>query len=154
MGCDEMQFLISTNPGEPPKPLAKIASGGELSRIMLSSKTVLADKDAIDTLIFDEVDTGVSGSAAQKVGMKLKEVSSSRQVLCITHSAQIAALADEHLLIQKEVQQGRTFTHVDILDFEGRKQELARIIGGVQVTDLTLESAEEMLCMAGISKEG
>ena len=154
MGCDEMQFLISTNPGEPPKPLAKIASGGELSRIMLSIKTVLADKDAIDTLIFDEVDTGVSGSAAQKVGMKLKEVSSSRQVLCITHSAQIAALADEHLLIQKEVQQGRTFTHVDILDFEGRKQELARIIGGVQVTDLTLKSAEEMLSMAGISKEG
>ncbi len=154
MGCDEMQFLISTNPGEPPKPLAKIASGGELSRIMLSIKTVLADKDAIDTLIFDEIDAGVSGSAAQKVGMKLKEVSSSRQVLCITHSAQIAALADEHLLIQKEVQEGRTFTHVDILDFEGRKQELARIIGGVQVTDLTLKSAEEMLSMAGISKEG
>lgn len=153
MGCDEIQFLISTNLGEPPKPIAKIASGGELSRMMLSIKTVLADKDAIDTLIFDEVDTGVSGSAAQKVGLKLKEVAHSRQVLCITHSAQIAALADEHLLIRKDVHGGRTFTHVDILDFAGRKRELARIIGGVQMTDLTLKSAEEMLSMAGISKE-
>lgn len=153
MGCDDIQFLISTNPGEPPKPIAKIASGGELSRIMLSIKTVLADQDAIGTLIFDEVDTGVSGSAAQKVGMKLKEVSRSRQVLCITHSAQIAALADEHLLIHKDVREGRTFTHVDILDFSGRKKELARIIGGVQVTSLTLDSAEEMLHLAGIQGE-
>lgn len=153
MGCDDIQFLISTNPGEPPKPIAKIASGGELSRMMLSIKTALADKDAIDTLIFDEVDTGVSGSAAQKVGLKLKEVSRSRQVICITHSAQIAALADEHLRIHKEIREGRTFTHVDILDFAGRKKELARIVGGVQMTDLTLKSAEEMLIMAGFSKQ-
>ena len=152
-GGDEIQFLISTNPGEPPKPLAKIASGGELSRMMLAIKNVLADSDQIDTLIFDEVDTGISGSAAQKVGLKLKEVSRNRQVICVTHSAQIAALADEHLLIQKKVRDGRTFTAVFPLDFEGRKREIARIIGGVKITGLTLESAREMLEMAGFRGE-
>ena len=152
-GGDEIQFLISTNPGEPPKPLAKIASGGELSRMMLAIKNVLADSDQIDTLIFDEVDTGISGSAAQKVGLKLKEVSRNRQVICVTHLAQIAALADEHLLIQKKVRDGRTFTAVFPLDFEGRKREIARIIGGVKITGLTLESAREMLEMAGFRGE-
>lgn len=147
-GCDKIEFLFSTNPGEPPKPISKIASGGELSRIMLAVKNVLADKDAISTLIFDEVDTGVSGSAAQKVGLKLCAVSRSRQVLCVTHLAQIAALGRHHYLIAKYVKDGRTFTEVKELDFEGRKRELARIIGGVSVTELTLRSAEEMLFFA------
>lgn len=145
MGCDKMQFLVSANKGEPPKPMSKIASGGELSRIMLAIKTVLSGKDKVDTLIFDEVDTGISGAAANKVGQKLKQVSKNRQVLCITHLAQIAALADHHLQISKHVEQGRTFTHVEPLDFEGRKRELARIIGGEDTTALQLEMAEEML---------
>ena len=145
MGCDKLQFLVSANKGEPPKPMSKIASGGELSRIMLAIKTVLSGKDKVQTLIFDEVDTGISGAAANKVGKKLKQVSQNRQVLCITHLAQIAALADYHLLIEKHVEGERTFTHVQELDFEGRKREVARIIGGDQVTDLQLEMAEEML---------
>lgn len=145
MGCDIIQFLVSANKGEPPKPLSKIASGGELSRIMLAIKTVLTGKDKVDTLIFDEVDTGISGAAANKVGQKLKQVSRNRQVLCITHLAQIAALADHQLLISKHVEGERTFTQVQELDFEGRKREVARIIGGEQVTDLQLQMAEEML---------
>ncbi len=145
MGCDKIQFLVSANKGEPPKPMSKIASGGELSRIMLAIKTVLSGKDKVDTLIFDEVDTGISGAAADKVGQKLKQVSKNRQVLCITHLAQIAALADNHLRISKHVENGRTFTQVQPLDFEGRKQELARIIGGENVTELQLKMAEEML---------
>lgn len=145
MGCDKIQFLVSANKGEPPKPLSKIASGGELSRIMLAVKTVLTGKDKVDTLIFDEVDTGISGAAANKVGQKLKQVSRNRQVLCITHLAQIAALADHQLLISKHVEGERTFTQVQELDFEGRKREVARIIGGEQVTDLQLQMAEEML---------
>lgn len=145
MGCDKLQFLVSANKGEPPKPMSKIASGGELSRIMLAIKTVLSGKDKVQTLIFDEVDTGISGAAANKVGKKLKQVSQNRQVLCITHLAQIAALADHHLLIEKHVEGERTFTQVQELDFEGRKREVARIIGGDQVTDLQLEMAEEML---------
>lgn len=152
-GCDEIQFLISTNPGEPPKPLSKIASGGELSRIMLAVKTVLSGSNVGKTMIFDEIDTGISGSAAQKVGLKLKEAADNRQVLCVTHSAQIAALGEHHFLIKKEVRNGRTFTGVQPLDFEGRKQELARMISGVKVTDLTLKNAEEMLSLAGISSE-
>ena len=145
MGCDRMQFLVSANKGEPPKPMSKIASGGELSRIMLAIKTVLSGKDRVDTLIFDEVDTGISGAAANKVGQKLKQVSQNRQVLCITHLAQIASLADHHLLISKHVEEDRTFTQVQELDFEGRKKEVARIIGGDAVTDLQLKMAEEML---------
>lgn len=144
-GIDKIELLISANPGEPPRPVAKIASGGELSRMMLAIKTVLASVDDVDTLIFDEVDTGISGSASQKVGLKLKEVSKSSQVLCVTHQAQLASLANSHYLIKKQFDNGRTFTQVDLLDFEGRKQELARIIGGVNVTDVALAHAEEML---------
>ena len=144
-GTDKVEFLISANPGEPPRPVAKIASGGELSRMMLAIKTVLASTEDIDTLIFDEVDTGISGSAAQKVGLKLKEVSKSSQVLCVTHQAQLAALADAHYLISKQVEDGRTFTQVKLLDFDGRKHELARIIGGVNITDAALAHAESML---------
>ena len=144
-GCDEIELLISTNPGEAPKPVAKIASGGELSRMMLAIKNVLADKDDIDTLIFDEVDTGISGSASQKVGFKRKEVSASRQVLCVTHQAQIAALADNHFKIAKTVKDGKTYTGVTTLDHEGRRSELARIIGGVEITKATLDYAEELL---------
>ncbi len=145
MGCDRIQFLVSANKGEPPKPMSKIASGGELSRIMLAIKTVLSGKDKVDTLIFDEVDTGISGAAANKVGQKLKQVSRDRQVLCITHLAQMAALADHHLLISKHVEQDRTYTQVTELDLEGRKREVARIIGGDSITQLQLEMAEEML---------
>ena len=145
LGCDDIEILISTNVGEEPKPVAKIASGGELSRMMLAIKNVLADKDDIDTLVFDEVDTGISGSAAQKVGLKLKAVSKSRQVLCVTHLAQIAALADSHFKIQKNVSDGKTYTNVTALDHNGRRDELARIIGGVEITQATLDYAEEML---------
>lgn len=145
MGCDKLQFLVSANKGEPAKPMAKIASGGELSRIMLAIKTVLSGKDKVDTLIFDEVDTGISGAAANKVGQKLKQVSRDRQVLCITHLAQIAALADHHLRISKHVKGDRTYTQVEPLDLEGRKEELARIIGGDQVTQLQLDMAEELI---------
>lgn len=125
--------------------MSKIASGGELSRILLAIKTVLSGKDKVHTLIFDEVDTGISGAAANKVGQKLKQVSQNRQVLCITHLAQMAALADHHLLIEKHVEEERTFTQVQELDFDGRKREVARIIGGDQITDLQLKMAEEML---------
>lgn len=145
MGCDKIQFLVSANKGEPAKPMSKIASGGELSRIMLAIKTVLAGKDKVETLIFDEVDTGISGEAAKKVGLKLQEVSQNRQVICITHLAQIAALAENHLLISKHTEKERTYTDVQPLDFEGRKRELARIIGGDGVTELKLSMAEEML---------
>lgn len=144
-GCDKLQFLVSANRGEPAKPLSKIASGGELSRIMLAVKTVLSGRDKIDTLIFDEVDAGVSGAAANRIGEKLKQVSQNRQVLCITHLAQIAAMADHHLRISKHVEKDRTFTQVDPLDLEGRKRELARIIGGDKITQLQLDMAEEML---------
>lgn len=145
LGCDNIEFLISTNPGEPPKPISKIASGGELSRMMLAVKNVLSDKDDIDTLIFDEVDTGISGSAAQKVGLKLREVSKSRQVLCVTHLAQIAAMGNSHFKISKSVRDEKTFTKVEELNHEGRKQELARIIGGTEMTKASLDYAEEML---------
>ena len=145
-GADEIEFLISANPGEPPRPLAKIASGGELSRIMLAIKNVLSGSDEIGTLIFDEIDTGVSGRAAQKIALKLKQVSAGRQVICVTHLAQIAAQADCHLLIQKTVREEKTYTQVDALDFEGRKRELARIMGGMEeITPLQLQSAEELL---------
>ncbi len=144
-GMDDIEILITTNPGELPKPVAKIASGGELSRMMLAIKNVLSDKDNIDTLIFDEVDTGISGSAAQKVGLKLREVSRTRQVLCVTHLAQIASLADSHYKIMKNVSDGKTYTSVTPLDHEGRVQELARIIGGVEITQATLSFAQEML---------
>ncbi len=144
-GYDKIEFLISTNPGEPAKPLAKIASGGELSRIMLAIKNVIVHNDTIGTLIFDEIDTGVSGRASRKIGLKLKAVSKGTQVITVTHSAQIASAADEHFLIQKDFENNKTYTKVSSLDFEGRKKELARIMGGLDITDTLLKSAEEML---------
>ena len=144
-GMDSIQFLISANLGEEPKPIAKIASGGELSRIMLALKNVIAEKDSIGTLIFDEIDTGVSGRAAQKIGIKLKQISRLRQVLCVTHLAQMAVMADNHLLIEKNIQGDRTVTTVRTLDHEQRKYEIARIMGGENITELMLENAEQYL---------
>ncbi len=144
-GIDKLEFLISANPGETPKPVTKIASGGELSRMMLAIKTILSKHDIIETLIFDEIDTGISGSAASKVGQKLKQVSDSRQVICVTHQAQIAALADSHYLINKEFVADRTYTHVDLLDYDGRVNELARIIDGVNITQTAIEHAKGLL---------
>ena len=144
-GADAVAFYMSANLGEALKPLNKVASGGELARIMLALKNVLAEKDHVPTLIFDEVDTGVSGRAAQRVAEKLHQVSKSKQVLCVTHLPQLAALADTHLLIAKGERDGRTFTTVEPLDLEGRKAELARIIGGANITETTLKTAEEML---------
>lgn len=144
-GMDSIEFLISANLGEEPKPIAKIASGGELSRIMLALKNVIAEKDSIGTLIFDEIDTGVSGRAAQKIGIKLKQISRLRQVLCVTHLAQMAVMADNHLLIEKNIQGNRTVTTVRTLDHEQRKYEIARIMGGENITELMLENAEQYL---------
>ena len=144
-GIDEIEFLVSTNAGEPPKPVAKVASGGELSRMMLSIKTVLSESDPTDTLIFDEVDSGISGSAARRVGDALKLVSRGCQSLCVTHLPQIAALADSHFLIRKSESQGRTYTNVTPLDFDGRVEELARIIGGVDIGDAAYDYARELL---------
>ena len=144
-GADAVAFYMSANAGEALKPLSKVASGGELARIMLAMKNVLAEQDQIVTLIFDEVDTGVSGRAAQKVAEKLRSVARNKQVLCVTHLPQLAALANTHLLIAKAERDGRTFTTVTPLDIEGRKRELARIIGGTNITETTLKSAEEML---------
>jgi len=144
-GADTVAFYMSANAGEALKPMSKVASGGELARIMLAMKNVLAEKDQVNTLIFDEVDTGVSGRAAQKVAEKLRSVAAHKQVLCVTHLPQLAALANTHLLIAKSERDGRTYTSVTPLDIEGRKRELARIIGGTNITDTTLKSAEEML---------
>lgn len=146
-GADAVAFYMTANAGEALKPLSKVASGGELARIMLAMKNVLAEKDQVATLIFDEVDTGVSGRAAQKVAEKLRSVAAHKQVLCVTHLPQLAALATTHLLIAKSERQGRTYTTVTPLDFEGRKRELARIMGGASITETTLKSAEEMLGM-------
>lgn len=148
-GGDHVEFLIAANPGEEPKSIARIASGGELSRIMLALKSVMADADDIDTLVYDEIDVGISGRAAWKVGIKLRETAQGtksvrRQVLCVTHLAQIAAQAHHHLLIEKSVHDGRTFTAVRGLDRAGREDELARIIGG-EVTAASREAAREML---------
>lgn len=145
IGFDKIEFMISANPGEPPKSLSKVASGGELSRIMLAIKNIISYNDTIGTLIFDEIDTGVSGRASQKIGLKLKSVSKNTQVICVTHSAQIASNADEHFLIEKKFDNNNTFTSVTPLDFEGRKKELARIMGGLEITDTLLQSAEELL---------
>ena len=145
LGADLVAFYMSANAGEALKPLSKVASGGELARIMLAMKNVLAEQDQVATLIFDEVDTGVSGRAAQKVAEKLRSVAKTKQVLCVTHLPQLAALANTHLLIAKEERNGRTYTSVSPLNLEGRKRELARIIGGANITETTLKSAEEML---------
>lgn len=149
-GIDNIEFLLSANAGEEPKPLSKIASGGELSRIMLAIKCVLSELDDIDTLIFDEIDSGVSGRAALKIAAKMKELSKTHQVICVTHLAQIAAFADEHKLISKEEKDGRTYTCIASLDYNGRKYELARIMGGLTVTQNILNSAEELLSSAEI----
>lgn len=148
-GKDEIEFLISANAGEEPKPLAKIASGGELSRIMLAIKNVLAETDGVDTMVFDEIDTGVSGRAAQKIAMKLRSASKGRQVICVTHLAQIAAQGDVHLYISKSVSDGKTYTNIKSLIEEERVAEIARIMGGMEITKLQLESAREMLANAG-----
>lgn len=144
-GMDTVEFLISANKGEEPKPIAKIASGGELSRVMLALKSVIADKDSIDTMIFDEIDTGVSGKAAQKIGIKLKEIGRVRQVICVTHLSQIAVMADNHLMIEKNIVDGRTETTVTQLDFSGRTGEIARIMGGDNPGSLVIKAAEDEL---------
>ena len=145
-GADAVAFYMSANAGEALKPMSKVASGGELARIMLAMKNVLAEQDQVPTLIFDEVDTGVSGRAAQKVAEKLRSVARNKQVLCVTHLPQIAAMGDTHMLIAKSERDGRTYTTVTPLDHAGRMQEVARIIGGANITETTLKSAEEMLC--------
>ncbi len=144
-GADSVEFLLSANKGEPPKPLAKIVSGGELSRIMLAIESILFEEDLVDTLIFDEVDTGVSGRAAHRLGEKLSSLSESKQVICVTHLAQVAALANCHFLIEKKEEQEKTHTVIVKLDQAGKIRELARIIGGEHITDTTLKQAEEML---------
>ena len=149
-GIDSAEFLISANVGEIPKPLTKIASGGELSRVMLALKTIMADKDKIATMIFDEIDTGVSGRAATKVASKLSQVSKGKQVLCVTHLAQLMAYADSHYLIEKSARNEKTYTEVRLLDREGRKREIARITGGGRLEEIQLKNAEEMLLSAGI----
>ncbi len=147
-GMDSVEFLISANKGEEPKPISKIASGGELSRIMLALKSVIADKDSIPTMIFDEIDTGVSGKAAGKIGIKLREIGKMRQVICVTHLSQIAVMGDDHLMIEKHTVGDRTETFVKKLDFQGRIQEIARIMGGDDPSRLMLDTAEEELVRA------
>ena len=149
-GMDSVEMLISVNKGEEPKPVNKVASGGELSRIMLAIKSVLATNDDIPTMIFDEIDTGISGKAAQKTGIKLSEIAQKRQVLCVTHLAQIAALADNHLLIEKNSDDKRTYTSIKPLSFEERKREIARIISGDSASEITLKNAEELLLRKNI----
>jgi DNA repair protein RecN (Recombination protein N) len=144
-GKDYLEFFISTNKGQELRPLTKVASGGELSRIMLAIKNVLSEQDFIDTLIFDEIDTGVSGSTAHNIGVQLKKTADKKQIICVTHSAQIAALADSHFFISKATKDDKTFTSVKLLDLESRKLEIARILGGSLITDSILQSAEEMI---------
>ncbi len=148
-GYDSIDFLISANAGESPRPLARIASGGEMARIMLAIKSVMAEKDGVPTLIFDEIDSGVSGKSAQRIGLKLKNTSAHHQIICVTHSAQVAAYADHHLRIEKSVRGERTYTTVSVLGREERAGELARIISGDNVTETALRNAEEMLRIAG-----
>lgn len=147
-GIDDVEFLFSANEGQAPKPLLKIASGGELSRVMLAIRCALSDSDEVSTMVFDEIDTGVSGRAANKIAYKLHELSKSKQVLCVTHLAQIAAYADNHLYIEKTTHTGSTYTKVESLDYDRRVSELARIIGGDIVTKTTLDSARELIDFA------
>jgi DNA repair protein RecN (Recombination protein N) len=142
---DQLEFYFSPNPGEPVKPLAKVASGGELSRLMLAIKSMVLTPADIPTLLFDEVDAGIGGAVAEIVGKKLKQVAASHQVLCVTHLPQIAALADSHHVVQKEIAEGRTFTQVRRLDDKERVEEVARMLGGVKITDRTRRHAEEMV---------
>ena len=147
-GIDDVEFLISTNPGEAVQSLGKVASGGELSRIMLAIKSVLAQQDEIETLIFDEIDVGISGRTAQKVSEKMAVIAKKHQVLCITHLPQIAAMADEHFIIEKSVYAEKTTTHIHSLSQEGSVDELARMLGGAEITDTVRESAQEMKKLA------
>ncbi len=147
-GRDEAEFLISTNPGEPLKPLGKVASGGELSRIMLAIKTILAESDQIETLIFDEIDAGISGRTAQMVAEKMNLIGKSHQIICITHLPQIAAMADQHYLIRKNVVKNVTYSNIILLEEEESVSELARMLGGVKITDTVRESAREMKALA------
>ena len=144
-GKDNIEFLISANAGESVKPLYKVASGGELSRIMLAIKGIIADKDNVDTLIFDEIDTGISGRAASKVAVQLKKLSGLRQVICVTHLAQIAAAAQSHFLIEKTVKDGKTYTNVALLSEEDRINEIARIMSGTNLTENIISSAKELI---------
>ncbi|RXI38034.1 DNA repair protein RecN [Clostridium tetani] len=152
-GMDGVQFLISTNPGEPLKPLEKVVSGGELSRIMLALKTVFVDKDKIPSVIFDEIDTGISGRVAQSVAEKMYSISQKHQVFCVTHLPQISCFSDIHYLVSKKVEENKTYTIIEKLDSSGKNEELAKMIGGSEVTDLTLKHAEEMIFMANKKKE-
>ena len=152
-GMDEVRFLISTNPGEPVKPLSKIASGGELSRIMLAIKNVLTQSEDVGTLIFDEIDTGVSGRAAQKIAWKLGEISRSKQTLCVTHLPQLASMGDHHLLIKKSLSEEYTYTDVFSLNEEERVQELARMLSGDAITELSMRNAAELLERAASNKK-
>ena len=151
-GTDEVEFMISMNPGEPVRALGDVASGGELSRIMLAIKTVMAEKDQIETLIFDEIDVGISGRTAQKVSEKMAVIGKNHQVICITHLAQIAAMADSHYMIEKKVMDGKTKTMISLLDKEAEITELARILGGAEITDTVLKSAAEMKELAKSTK--
>ncbi|MFW6390079.1 MAG: DNA repair protein RecN, partial [Halanaerobiales bacterium] len=147
-GIDKIEFMITTNPGEELKPLAKIASGGELSRIMLALKTIIAHIDQVDTMIFDEVDSGVGGKTAQKMAEKLALIAKRRQVMCITHLPQIASMGDNHYFINKQNDEDKTFTKIVLLDEKGKKNELARMLGGVETTETTMKHAQEMIDMA------
>ena len=152
-GFDDITFAISTNPGEPVKSLEKVLSGGELSRIMLALKCVFADKDDIPTLIFDEIDTGISGQVGQRVGEKMYQVSKNHQVLCITHLPQIAILSDKHYFVSKEVINGKTYTKIKILNEEEKISQVASMLGGDNVTNTTIENVKEMLKNANLKKE-
>jgi len=147
-GMDEITFMISTNPGEDIKPLAEVASGGELSRIMLALKTILAKEDKVDSLIFDEIDTGISGRTAQAVAERMQNISDGTQIICITHLPQIAAMADEHFLIEKHVEKGKTVTNIEKLSYDESVDELARMLGGSEITDAVRDNAKEMKSMA------
>ena len=151
-GKDEVEFMISMNPGEPVKSLGDVASGGELSRVMLAIKTVMAERDQIETLFFDEIDVGISGRTAQKVSEKMAVISRSHQVLCITHLAQIAAMADAHFAIEKKVEAGKTKTGIRLLSSDEEIGELARILGGAEITETVLQSAAEMKTLAKRAK--
>ena len=147
-GMDDVEFLFSANKGQSPKPLSKIASGGELSRVMLALRCVISDSDTVSTMIFDEIDTGVSGRAAQKIAYKMREIAKGKQVLCVTHLAQIAVYGNNHLLIEKNTGEDNTYTSVRSLDENERINEIARIIGGDVITEKTLSSAEELISYA------
>jgi DNA repair protein RecN (Recombination protein N) len=153
LGMDDVEFMIATNPGEELAPMSKIASGGELSRIMLAMKSAMSDKNGAQTVIFDEIDTGVSGSTSQKIGIKLKSIASNTQTICVTHSPQIASLADSHFFIKKKEIDNRAQAQVTLLDEEARIAEIARIIGGINVTDKQFAAARELINQSkGLSK--